>query len=256
MKNVTEQYKRDYLLRFHKFQKGREKFFAPHIYRKLTAQYTQAAALVKSGASVSDVINNIHPVGLNTLIMDLYVDAATIYGNKIRVDFKQQKNRLPIGFSEEIRKVIMDYFSVDVLNITEGITKTTKDLIYKIITEGYQVGLSINDIVAKLQNTELSKARARLIARTETVTSANKGAFYVAEKTGLPLNKEWLSASDSRVRKDHADINGRIVGMYDYFNVGGFNMMQPGDHGGKDGQLDVPAAEVCNCRCSCIFLPI
>ena len=151
---------------------------------------------------------------------------------------------------------IVEYFGTDILNTSIGITDTTKMLIRNILTEAYKEGWDYDKIVGLLQATELSRVRARMIARTETVTAANTGAILVAKETGLKLKKEWLSAMDNRTRRDHLYVNGTVINMDEYFNVGGYQMYQPGDRGGKDGRPEVAAKEIVNCRCAILFTPI
>ncbi len=266
--NATD--KRNYLLRFHRFQKSREEFFSPKIHVALRTQYNTLLHDLSHGLTEHQAIAKIDSEPIKKVLQDLYLDAATIYGAKVRADlnrlvprrlqnpnsFNQFKSRLPMGFSEEMRRLIIQYFALDILNDSEGITETTKNLIRKVFTEAYALGEGIDDIVAKLKDTELSAKRARTIARTETVTSANAGSLFVAKSTGLDLNKEWLSASDHRVRHPHRIANGQTIGVDDYFNVGGFDMLIPGDHGGKNGKLIVPPELTINCRCTAVYIPI
>lgn len=249
----------DYLLRFDRFQKSREKHFAGKINDAIHKQYLQFTAHVWQYGK--DAVNFITPNALISVIRNLYMDAGIVYGKKIQADLnkmKKEKKSLEIkagqlGFSERVARLIADYFEEDIFSITHGITETTKELIKDLFTEAYAQGLSIDDIVKQLENTELSKVRARLIARTETVTAANQAAHFVAKDSGLNLNKTWLSARDSRVRDDHRSANGHTVGLDDYFIVGGEEMLQPGDHGGKNGKPIVSAGNVVNCRCTTTF---
>lgn len=250
---MTQQEKDNYRQRFSSFQQSREKFFAPKLKRALLAQYQTVINNVELGSAAIELIN---ATDITIIINDLYYDAATVYGAKIRADLNRQKARMPIGFSEEMAALIRAYFQTDILNTSQGITETTKNLIRKVFTEAYELGLGIDDIVAKLGNTELSAVRARMIARTETVVSANRGAQFVAKNSGFLLSKEWLSARDNRTRRDHLAENGQIVPMDGFFNVGGYEMAVPGDKGGKDGQSVVPASQIVNCRCTVLYQPI
>lgn len=252
---MTPEEKHNYLRRFQKFQQGREKFFAPLFNEVLHKQYLTFTSHVKHIGQLP-ALDKIDSGAMAILLKDIYVDAATVYGDKIRIDLKREKGRMPIGFSERIRELITEYYKTDILNMAEDITNTTKDLIREVFTNAYEQGLGIDDIIVQLEGTDLSKIRARTIARTETVTAANKGAIIVAKETGLLMNKEWLATIDKRTRHDHSRANGQIVPIDDYFNVGGFNMAQPGDIGGKDGQPKTPAKERINCRCTVLPIPV
>lgn len=259
---MTNEEKHSYLLRFQRFQKSREKFYAPKINEALHKQYLQFTSQAKEKENGLQALHNIDSSGISKVIKNLYMDAGIVYGARIRSDFnrqgvykkkKEQKNRRPIGFSERMAQLIADYFRTDILNTSEFITQTTKDLITQVFTDAYALGLGINDIIAQLENTELSRVRARMIARTETVTAANKGALFVANETGLLVNKTWLATKDSRTRHDHSKVDGNQVGKDDYFVVGGYDMLVPGDRGGKNGKPQVDPKEYINCRCAVTF---
>lgn len=250
---MNKKEKNEYYRRFSNFQQSRERMFAPQFYRLIRSQYKVVIDNVAKGFEAVDLIDHF---ALVPLVEKLYYDAAIVYGAKIRADLTKQKARMPIGFNEQMYELIKQYFSTDILNTSAGITETTKELIRKIFTEAYREGWSNDEIVEKLQNTELSRIRSRMIARTETVTAANQGAVFAAKKTGLKLKKEWLATMDNRTRRDHLMEDGKVVGMDDYFNVGGYEMFQPGDRGGKSGKPTVAAKEIVNCRCTILFEPI
>jgi len=252
---MTQQEKNNYLLRFKRFQQSRERLFAPKIFKAIRSQYNTVIQHAKAeGLEAS--LNRIDTTPISTTLKELYTDAATIYGAKVRADLQRQKARMPMGFSEAVRAMIEAYYKTDILNTSQGITDTTKDLIREVFSNAYEIGLGIDDIIVQLENTELSRIRARLIARTETVTAANQGAMFVGSQSGYPLNKEWLAAIDNRTRRDHAAVNGIVIPFADYFDVNGYKMMQPGDRGGRDGNLKTPAKEVCNCRCTVLMIPV
>jgi uncharacterized protein with gpF-like domain len=255
---MTEQEKHNYLIRFQRFQQRSEILYAPQINRALGDQYkTFIAHVHKDGLSA---VNKISADGIFKVLTDLYNTCATTYAAKIRADivkFKKVETKAhAMGFSQRMHELIKQYFGVDILNTSEGITQTTRELITEVFTNAYAQGLSINDMIQQFEGTELSRMRARLIARTETVAAANTGAFLQAKESGLKLNKVWLSVKDKRTRPDHVTSDGQQVGKEDYFNIGGYDMLFPGDKGGKDGKPDVPGSEVINCRCTHIYQPV
>lgn len=255
---MTEQEKHNYFLRFQRFQQRREKQFAPLINKALQEQYkTFIDNVHKDGVSA---INKINSLGIFKVLQDVYFDAAITYGAKIRADivkFKKVETKAhAMGFSERMHELIKQYFGVDILNTSEGITQTTRELIREVFINAYAQGLSINDMIKQFEGTELSRIRARTIARTETVGAANAGAYIVAKDSGLKLNKVWLAVNDKRTRHDHRAVDGQQVPRDEYFKVGGYDMLVPGDKGGKNGKPDVPASEVVNCRCTHVYQPV
>jgi hypothetical protein len=241
-----------YLAQFHKFQQNREKYFAPKLAAALREQYNQYLR-TKDLSRIS--IEPIHSV-----LKKLYIDAGVHWGSLVYSQLPKKpvkvKRRAPIGFNEEMVAMINSYFAGDILNTSAGITDTTRNLIRVVLQIANEEGRGFDWITTQLttESRDLTRNRSRLIARTETVTATNQAAFFAAAKTGLLMTKEWLSAGDNRVRLDHQMINGRIIGMTDYFNVGGSQMLLPGAKVQENG-LETPAKEVCNCRCVCLFKP-
>lgn len=132
-----------------------------------------------------------------------------------------------------------------------SIANTTRDHVIRMIDRGNEEGLGqdgtaklIRDVVPRL-----SRARAGMIARTETHNAANYGAVQAAKETGLPLRKEWMAAADERTRFQHAALHGKIVDADDKFEVQtirddlGYLIAYPGDP-------EAPAYGTINCRCA------
>ncbi len=72
----------EYLLRFDRFQKSRERFFAPKINEALHKQYLQFTSHVRTQGL--EAANFITPTYLMTVMRNLYMDAGIVYGKKIR----------------------------------------------------------------------------------------------------------------------------------------------------------------------------
>ena len=95
---------------------------------------------------------------------------------------------------------------------------------------------------------DMAAGRAIRIVQTESNRVRNAGrydSFKQAENEGVIMQKEWVSALDDNTREDHGEADGQIVGLDDPFDVGGEELMHPGDPAGS-------AANVINCRCSFI----
>ncbi len=129
---------------------------------------------------------------------------------------------------------------------SEAVNQTSKDEIQAILREAEANGESI------AQMTERIRAyydgigyRAERVARTEVVGASNAGAAEAYRQNGVS-RKEWLTTIDGRQRDTHEEVNGQVVGIDDFFTVGGSQMSAPGD--GDD------PAEIINCRCT--ILPV
>lgn len=248
---------KQYRLEFHRFQQSREKAFTPKIERALKTQINQFINAVRVGYSESEALTRVMAEPLLKVLQTLYIDAATNYGAKVRVSLNrlpvQEKAGRPIGFNRRMTELVLRFFRVDFLNDVEEMTAYTRELIQRVLSKGYGLGWSFDEIVKYLQTAPaLTRIRARRIARTETVGAANFGADAVARDSGLKLNKVWSSVHDVRTRHDHREVDGQRVGMGDTFNVGGYPMKYPGDKAkGK-----TPAKEIVNCRCTVIHEPL
>jgi hypothetical protein len=93
--------------------------------------------------------------------------------------------------------------------------------------------------------------RAERIARTESAAAVNGGTYEAhvtrAAATGERVRKQWMATGDERVRGSHAAANGQVRDLSQPFDVGGSDLLFPGDPHG-------PAHEVINCRCALLIV--
>lgn len=260
---MTTQEKHEYYLTFRRFQQGREKAFGPSINKALNKQIQQAIQAVKANSYNPQL--KISSQQIHSTLRPLYLDSI-IYGAKVRAFLNSQKARMPIGFNERMIQLMLQYFETDIMNTSEGITNTTRELVQRVLGNAALYGYGIDWQVNELEKlTALNYTRSRMIARTETVTAANQAGRFAAKETGLVLFKEWLSTRDNRTRgnpingqKDIANhwiMYGVTTGIDDYFTVeNGVTMLQPGAKKQENG-LPVPKRDVINCRCTTLYLP-
>ncbi len=127
---------------------------------------------------------------------------------------------------------------------------TTRNDIQRIISAALGVEEEFNPaslVEAILAVRDLSRSRARTIARTEThnamMFAADEGARKLARDNGLRAMKRWLPVQDERTRANHSAMaNHPAIPMDADFNVGGVKMSRPADPRGG-------AANNINCRC-------
>lgn len=138
-----------------------------------------------------------------------------------------------------------------------GIQDATNRSILKKIGKGIGSGLGMLDIAASIRGLtglgSITESRAERIARTEVITASNLASQSAAKSTQLPLEKEWLSSRDSRVRGDADDrhshrtpLDGTRVPMDQPYTEPrtGEQLMFP-----ADSSLGASAGNVINCRC-------
>lgn len=248
---MNEQDKLDLWQKFNHFQKSRERTYAPKIRKALEFQVEQFITAKKLGHNDNQALDFVSSTKLYEVLKPLYIDAGINYGAKTITYLRTQKARMPIGFNRLMTELLNQYFQIDLLNIVEDITSFTKEKIRDVLIAAYAAGSSFIEITNELSAIGFTQNRARLIARTETVTAANTGSYLAAKTTGLKLKKIWIAAHDNRTRRrprdkyDHLNMDGAEVGYDEKFNVTGEFMLHPGDR--KNG---AKAGNICNCRCT------
>ena len=244
---MTTEQQQDLSQQFQRFIKRYEAIYAPKFNKALQSQIQQ---YVDSGTLMAITSDQIYKV-----LLEVYENSASVWAHKSMLHTRRLKGRQPMGFSRRINELMKKHFGIDLLNIAQQITETTKKVIGEILSASVDTGESFNEVVAKLQNENLTRIRARLIARTEVVSSANAAAVINAKETsvitGITLRKMWIATTDSRTRHDHAEVDRHVVGIDDSFIVGGFRMTQPGDR-----TQGAPAELICNCRCTVGMVPV
>lgn len=101
--------------------------------------------------------------------------------------------------------------------------------------------------------------QALRIARTESTAASNLGGLNAIKDSGFVMDKIWVSAQDSRTRRnpddwfDHYHMNGKSVRMNEKFKMSSMK--------GHIDELDMPGdpkahpANTINCRCTLIYKP-
>jgi uncharacterized protein with gpF-like domain len=131
------------------------------------------------------------------------------------------------------------------------------DLVASAVARGAAAGDSIPTIAAAVDEiltataTERWPNRAVTVSRTETLGALGAGRAdsfeAMQEELGIPMERQWISTLDQRVRSSHAEADLQRVPVGQPFTVGGAQLDHPGDPFG-------PAEEIINCRCSMIIL--
>lgn len=88
------------------------------------------------------------------------------------------------------------------------------------------------------------------IARTETTRVENSAKQSVGDegkRLGFNMWKRWVATADDRTRDEHLNADGQEVPNDEPFEVGGEQMMYPGDI-----SLGASAWNVINCRCTVV----
>ena len=146
---------------------------------------------------------------------------------------------------DEITEEMREFIRIASADAVTYINEWTRQEIRSILDEAFTDGWPIGDVARELKTLyfeDFSTYRAYRIARTEMMAGASYGKQQGAKDTGLPLNKIWVSTTDERTRPTHKYASGQTVDIDDYYDIGGYHAMHPGDP-------NLPARERIHCRC-------
>lgn len=164
---------------------------------------------------------------------------------------------LPNATPFDWRSVTANYLRNETTSKIKEIDEHTAELIQTQLAEGYAAGESIAELKDRIRGSfgfgpgataseaRSISARARTVARTETLGAANYGRLeaWKQQAPGLVTGKTWLSVSDDgRNREDHLAYTGTTVPLDADFEIDGVKMDAPCNSG--DPGQDI------NCRCT------
>ena len=156
--------------------------------------------------------------------------------------------------SDEVRRLFNLWVDNYGLELCGDMNNTTKKKLRKALSESIERGEDLRKQVKALIEVaddsfaEDKKARATLIARTESCSTMNAGAMELYKAEGINY-KEWISVQDDRTRDSHLLMDGTVVPVTDKFEVPATSQTE-GAWMDYAGDPSAPAGQVCNCRCT------
>lgn len=190
----------------------------------------------------------------------IYEEGGMANGLYVRQQVKRQIAKGIDDPADRIRWMINEYYRQNLLSqAVAPITATTRKQIEIVMQQANAEGWGADRTARALKGSPITKQRAELIVRTETMRAANAGAMIGAIDMGVVVSKQWISTQDNRTRRiprdqyDHLHMMNKTVGFTDEFIVPSTKtidaMQYPGDPNGSAGN-------VCNCRCTVAFVPV
>lgn len=244
------------------------KFIAP-VYKALLRQISSFTSDIKSGGlnyARSRLSMEVMNPQMAETIQDLYLKAGLFAAKETRKKLQDtasrstrrgkfghsplQLKRGGFGFNERMTTDILEYFRLHLLEkAVLPISQTTIDRINTVLNKAIKEGWGVDEIVREIQSTEfreMTRRRAEMIVRTETVRASNYGALAAAHDSDFEYEKVWIEVKDNRTRRSHrhsTGVGGEERGLTETFSNG---LMFPGDPNGAAG-------ETINCRCAIAF---
>lgn len=245
---------------------GRYEKYARPIFRKaLRESYSNTMTMIP----LIDYQNykELIPASFNYAVMNqayvkVYTRVGLVHGKRVGAEMNRDLKRYVRDIYEStFMRSIYEWVQTNLgLRITQ-VNEYTIELIQQLVTDSLDRGYSVSQMRAYLQRRLNSPAFTRMrslrIARTETTTAANHGAYVAAGESDLVLDKLWISVIDDRTRPvpgskenaNHRIQNGKTSPKDENFVMSdGTTMMFPGDP-------KAAADQVINCRCSVGYVP-
>jgi len=164
-----------------------------------------------------------------------------------------------IFFKEQLPLFMAEFGLNRIQQIKTSYINEIFELFNKRLLAGYTLDETTEEVFKIMKGRDFYRWQAERIARTETTGAANYSALMAGKQTGFVMVKEWISATDARVRRipkdkfDHFEMNGKTAELNDnfIFNLGLPNtdfLLYPGDPKGRAGNT-------INCRCTVAIVP-
>lgn len=237
---------------------GRYEKYARPIFRKaLKESYSNTLTMIP----ILDYTNykTLIPASFNYGVMNqayvkVYSKVGLTHGKRVGAEMNRDIKRYVRDIYEStFMRSIYEWVQTNLgLRITQ-VNAYTIELIQQLVTDSLDRGYSVSQMRAYLQRTlnspRFNRMRSLRIARTETTTAANHGAYVAAGESDLVLDKLWISVMDDRTRHDHLIENGQTAPKEENFTMAdGSLLLFPGDPKGS-------ARQVINCRCTLGYVP-
>ena len=218
-------------------------------YKAIRKQYSEVLdymSMVGAFRLQGSIENVVNSDAIESMMVNIYQSSAVFSSNTRNRLLNEQKGEAEIWddiFISDMRTFVLNNESLTIQKITETTRKKITAVIDEAIALGDGAELTARNIIKNLTGREanqITRSRARTIARTEVLKSSAEAQRLGAQSTGLRLEKKWEDSGLEGVRETH--IANSSVGWVDYDFVFPNGLSYPGDPSGEVG-------EVVNCRC-------
>jgi len=231
-----------------------ERRYLPVLESRIKAIYRYGLGLYKEG-KLSELDNKFFDEELLKIITAIYINAGVPMARYVykTMPKKRELKAGQMGISQTWLNAVKNYLGRYALQFVTDIIGTLRDDMISLFQKAAAEGWSYEKIAYELLRNGLALKRARRIARTEAHRGAMKGSIEGARALPYEVQKEWLSATDKRVRRepkdkfDHALLNGQVKELDEPF-TNEEKIMFPGDPEASEGNT-------IQCRCVLNYIP-
>ena len=229
-----------------------ERAYIPKFQKEIIRAGNQAAKDFQNGGvtAIKVGIETDHTAALQGILSDLYEQAVNMSESYEREKFgKRFSGRMEKKDAmDQAVDLLKAYWTQESFVLATSLASTSLEEIRQVTAKAVAEALPETEVATLIQEhqKDISRWRARTIARTESHQAVMKSQNDIVESMDLPpYVKEWVSGSDGRVRKSHRKADGQRRAPGNTFNVGGDKLKYPGERGGKP-------ENIINCRCTTV----
>ena len=222
---------------------------ADHLRDYFRSEREHVAAAVRSGGDPGRAVDAMREDLLDVYGRVLRV-AGVEFGTWAETHLPRRKSVRKAG-ADWLLGPLMEWLGTYAAKQVTRVSDETKQRIRAALSEGREAGEGVDALAGRIDDLYLDEIipnRSMVIARTEVGNAAGFAQHVAARDADVPMEKEWMSLADARVRDDHADADGQRVPLDEPFTVGGDELMWPGDT-----MLGAGPDETINCRCSVLY---
>jgi len=147
----------------------------------------------------------------------------------------------------------IEWLAANSKNAAWSVTNTVHARLKKALMDAVEAGESIPKIRKRVEEIfeNISKVRAEMIARTETLKATNRGVWLGMRQSGVVEGKQWMAAMDKRTCAECAEMDGATMPLDDpFFELGESHTFKSG----KTMVFDYEEIQHCpmhpDCRCT------
>lgn len=233
-----------------------ENRYKPILARYIRRYIREALALYREGRQ-DELQNKFFDPELMNIIQDIYrvsgVSMARFVYKSMPTVRQLEKKAGQMGISARWLAAIKTFLTQFALIFVSDILGTLREDVLKIFDRAATEGWGYERTARELNDAGIPLRRSRVIARTEAHRGAMVGSMQGADSLPYEVQKEWISATDSRVRRrpkdrfDHVKLNGQIKELNEPFQ-NEEQIMFPGDP-------KASAGNTIQCRCTVGYIP-
>lgn len=206
-----------------------------------------------------DEINNLKTSKRKAIPYRQYFEEMDLDDEQIEKRVEHSEKLSPILFF--IINLVITYIQYGYQEYGNIVEELREQYVSMLAEEGVEVDESILEYIDKFSkefvdttvrraNEEFftSEDRADIVAENEANTVYNFEEFKEAVNSGKKY-KMWVTEHDEKVRETHKGVDGNVVEIDEYFEVGDSFLLYP-----KDMSMDPNMNEIANCRCTAIYI--